>query len=55
VADAEHAAWLGVAPAAPLLELRRVAYSYNQVPVEWRISRVNTDNYEYIGQEHVEH
>jgi GntR family transcriptional regulator len=55
VADAEHATWLGIAPAAPLLELRRVAYSYNQVPVEWRISRVNTANYEYIGQEHAEH
>lgn len=54
-ADADHAEWLGVARDAPLLELRRIAYSYNQVPVEWRISRVNTERYEYIGQEHLEH
>lgn len=51
-ADAEHADWLGVDPGAALLEIRRVAYSYNQQPVEWRVSRVNTARYEYIGQEH---
>jgi GntR family transcriptional regulator len=31
----------------PLLEIRRVALTYNDVPVELRISRVNTTNYEY--------
>ncbi len=51
-ADAEHAAWLDIAEETPLLEVRRVAYSYNQLPVEWRISRVDTRRYEYIGQEH---
>lgn len=51
-ADAAHAEWLGVPDGTALLEIRRVAYSYNQQPVEWRISRVNTAHYEYIGQEH---
>jgi len=51
LADAAHAQWLGVPEHAPLLEIRRVAYSYNRQPVEWRISRVNTAAYEYLGQE----
>jgi len=50
-ADEIHARWLGVADHTPLLEIRRVAYSYNRVPVEWRVSRVNTANYEYLGHE----
>lgn len=50
-ADAAHAGWLGVAEHTPLLEIRRVAFSYNRQPVEWRISRVNTQAYEYLGQE----
>jgi len=54
IADSEHAAWLGIVEGAPLLEVRRVAYSYNQLPIEWRVSKVNTLNYEYIGQEHAE-
>ncbi|HEY9280719.1 MAG TPA: GntR family transcriptional regulator [Eoetvoesiella sp.] len=49
-ADVDHSAWLEVAENTPLLEVRRVAYSYNKLPVEWRISRVNTQNYEYLGQ-----
>lgn len=49
LADAQHAAWLGVAEGTPLLEVRRVAYSYSRQPVEWRISRVNTGRYEYLG------
>jgi len=52
LADEDHADLLGVPAGTALLELRRVAYSYNQQPVEWRISRVNTEQYEYMGQEH---
>lgn len=52
LAGKEHAELLNVAPGSALLELRRVAYSYNQQPVEWRVSRVNTERYEYVGQEH---
>ncbi|WP_459616692.1 GntR family transcriptional regulator [Bordetella sp. 2513F-2] len=50
-ADAVHAGWLGVAVGTPLLEVRRVAYSYSRQPVEWRVSRVNTERYEYLSQE----
>jgi GntR family transcriptional regulator len=51
VADAAHVQWLGVPEQSPLLEIRRLAYSYNRRPVEWRVSRVHTAAYEYIGQE----
>lgn len=53
IADASKASMLSVEEGHPLLELRRVAYSYNQQPVEWRVSHVNTQQYEYIGQEHL--
>jgi GntR family transcriptional regulator len=39
---------LRVPQSAPLLEVRRVAYSYHQKPVEVRISHVNTERYEYV-------
>jgi GntR family transcriptional regulator len=48
--DSDHAGWLSLPEGTPLLEVRRIAYSYNKLPVEWRISRVNTEEYEYIGQ-----
>jgi GntR family transcriptional regulator len=48
-ANASEAKLLDVAQGSPLLEVRRVAYSYHQVPVEWRISHVNTARYEYVG------
>ncbi|MFC4277790.1 GntR family transcriptional regulator [Achromobacter aloeverae] len=53
LADPTHAQWLGVPEGQPLLQIRRVAYSYHRMPVEWRVSHVNTDAYEYLGQEHV--
>ncbi|MEX3978308.1 GntR family transcriptional regulator [Paraburkholderia sp. EG287A] len=40
---------LEVAPGTPLLEVRRIAYSYHQEAVELRISHVNTARYEYVG------
>jgi GntR family transcriptional regulator len=40
---------LDVPGGTPLLEVRRVAYSYHQEPVEFRISHVNTARYEYVG------
>ena len=39
---------LDLAQGDPLLEVRRVAYSYHQSPVEVRISHVNTERYEYV-------
>jgi GntR family transcriptional regulator len=49
LADKVESSLLGVAPGAPILEIRRIAYSYHQVPVEVRISHVNTEHYEYVG------
>lgn len=48
-ASAAHAKLLGIKTGTPLLEVRRVAYSYNNQPVEWRISRINTERYEYAA------
>lgn len=45
---------LGVAPGAPLLEIRRVALTFRDRPVELRISRVNTARHDYhntLGKE----
>jgi GntR family transcriptional regulator len=49
VADAETAALLGLVPNAPLLQIRRLALTYNDVPVELRVSLVNTAHYEYFS------
>ncbi|SAK75673.1 GntR family transcriptional regulator [Caballeronia ptereochthonis] len=40
---------LALPAGAPVLEVERVAYSYNQKPVEYRLSHVNTAEYEYVG------
>jgi GntR family transcriptional regulator len=40
---------LAVDEGSALLEIQRIAYSYHRRPVELRISRLNTENYEYIG------
>jgi GntR family transcriptional regulator len=40
---------LELPPGAPVLEVQRVAYSINQKPVEYRITRVNTEEYEYVA------
>ncbi len=50
VADAETAALLGIPRNAPLLQIRRLALSYNDAPVELRISLVNTERYEYLSE-----
>ena len=42
-------ALLGIAPGAPLLQIRRIALAYNDLPVEFRISQVNTARYEYFS------
>ncbi len=49
LADAECADVLGVKIRAPLLEIRRVAMTFNDVPVEFRRSLVNTEHYEYFS------
>jgi len=47
LAEGEVAQLLEVAPGAPLLEIRRVALTFRDRPVELRISRVNTANHDY--------
>lgn len=48
LASAEQAKLLGVEPGAPLLEIHRIAFSYNDQPVEWRMSYINTERHEYF-------
>jgi len=50
LADAEFATLLDVARGAPLLQIRRVAQTYNDVPVEFRVSLVNTAHHEYWAE-----
>lgn len=49
LADADIATLLGIAPGAPLLQIRRLALSYNEAPVELRTSLVNTERHEYFS------
>lgn len=46
-APRDVATLLKLAPGAPLLEIRRVALTYRDKPVEWRVSRVNSAAHEY--------
>jgi GntR family transcriptional regulator len=50
LADADTARLLGIAPGAPLLSIRRVALGYNDAPVEYRVSQVDTDHCEYWNE-----
>ena len=54
LAPRDIAQQLGVAPGAPLLEIRRVALTFRDRPVELRLSRVNTARHDYhntLGKE----
>ena len=48
-ADVESAGVLGIKMRTPLLEIRRVAMTFNDAPVEFRRSLVNTEQYEYFS------
>lgn len=50
LADAEFAQLLDVAEGAPLLQILRHARTYNDVTVEHRVSRVNTNHHEYWAE-----
>ncbi|MGB7399817.1 GntR family transcriptional regulator [Castellaniella sp.] len=54
-ASQEFADLLGLSLPHPLLQIRRVAYSYNGQPIEWRLSHVNTDAHDYVGLDHESH
>ena len=49
LADEKAAALLGVSPAAPLLRIDRIAYTYSDRPVELRTSLVNTADHDYAS------
>jgi GntR family transcriptional regulator len=48
--DAHTAAALDLENGAPILEIQRVAYTFNDVPVETRVSRVNTARHDYLNE-----
>ena len=45
--EAEH---LGVKLGAPLLEINRIAETVDGTPIEWRRSRCNTQNHQYLSE-----
>lgn len=45
--DAEQAALLGVTPGTPLLSVERIAYTYNDAPMELRRGLYRTDTHHY--------
>ena len=49
LADAETAVLLSIARGSPLLRIRRIALSYNEAPIELRVSLVDTTRYEYFA------
>lgn len=40
---------LGITTATPALAIKRVAYTYDDTPVEYRVSWVNTERHEYLS------
>lgn len=47
-ADRAAVRMLGVAPGAPLLQVRRTALTFGDRPVEYRVSTVNTAQHDYV-------
>jgi GntR family transcriptional regulator len=46
---ARAAALLGITTDSPALAIKRVAYTYDDTPVEYRVSWVNTEKHEYLS------
>jgi len=49
-ATAEEAKALRLTKAAPLLEIDRVAYTLDDIAVEWRLSRCSTEHHHYLSE-----
>jgi GntR family transcriptional regulator len=49
IAPARVAALLGIRASMPALVIKRVAYTYDDTPVEFRVSWVNTQDHEYLS------
>ena len=50
LASKQHAEWLDIKPNSPVLVIRRVALGIQDDPIEWRISTLNTNQYEYFSE-----
>jgi GntR family transcriptional regulator len=48
-ADRTSARVLGVAPGAPVLQVRRTALAFNDKPVEYRVSTLSTAQHDYVS------
>jgi GntR family transcriptional regulator len=48
--DGEQAERLHVSPATPLLSVERIAYTYNDVPMELRRGLYRTDTHHYHNE-----
>jgi len=48
-ADRAAARILGVAPGAPVLQVRRTALTFNDKPVEFRVSTLNSAQHDYVN------
>jgi GntR family transcriptional regulator len=48
--SAQHTPLLAVEVGTPILQIRRVALRYDDTPVEWRVSHVNTALHEYSSE-----
>ena len=50
LAGKQHADWLSLNPESPVLIIRRVALGLQGDSIEWRISTLNTTQYEYFSE-----
>ncbi len=48
-ADRAAARVLGIAPGAPVLQVRRTALTFNDRPVEYRVSTIHSAQHEYVN------
>ena len=49
-ADRTAARVLGVAPGTPMLQVRRTALTFNDKPVEYRVSTIHSAYHEYVNR-----
>jgi GntR family transcriptional regulator len=48
LATEREEALLGVKPGSPMMRILRVAFSFHRQPVEWRVSTLDTSDYEFV-------
>jgi len=49
LADRVAARVLGIAPGTPVLQVRRTALTFNDKPVEYRVSTIHSAQHEYVN------